>query len=144
MISAIIPRPWGHSVIIAQGLTDNNTAFCEKQITLLSGHILSLQSHRLRNETWTVISGTLTVILKNKKIILQSGQKIFIPANAIHAMANISHEDCIIHERQEGVCDEDDIVRYHDAYGRAITTTPFDDKITDSLNIYQSILSELP
>lgn len=112
-------RPWGTYRVIEAGTDKNGEEFCEKEITVKPGHILSLQSHTHRREEWKVFSGTLIVVLEDKRFTLEAGQSIFIPCGAIHCMANGGNDDCIVHERQMGLCSEDDIIRYVDAYGRA-------------------------
>jgi len=38
---------------------------------------------------------------------------------AVHSMANLGERPCIVKEKQTGICLEDDIIRYLDAYGRS-------------------------
>ncbi len=139
-------RPWGSYVVTNIGTTELNEEFCEKEITVLPGKILSLQSHRQRRETWRVISGTLTVVLDDRKVVLRQGESLFIPLGAIHAMANTSDQNCVVYEKQEGVCREEDIIRYSDAYGRADEKTGAnnDARIQSSLAVYKLIADQLP
>ena len=116
-------RPWGHYVVTAVGATNSGEEYCEKEITVNPGQILSLQSHEHRRELWTVLEGTLTVVVDNKSLTLGKGQSVTIPLTAIHCMANLGDTPCIVHERQIGLCSEDDIIRYVDAYGRAGSST---------------------
>ncbi len=136
-------RPWGSYVVTNVGETPLHEEFCEKEITVLPGKILSLQSHEHRRETWRVISGTLTVVLDDRKVVLNAGESLFIPLHAIHAMANTSTEPCVVFERQEGLCREEDIIRYSDAYGRADEAIAHDDRIQSSLAVYKLIADQL-
>lgn len=111
-------RPWGNYVVTMVGALPGGQQFCTKRITLNPYSILSLQSHELRHETWTVISGQLTVIIDEQRLTLAEGDSVDVPLRAIHTMANLSAEPCIVHEVQEGQCIESDIMRYSDANGR--------------------------
>jgi mannose-1-phosphate guanylyltransferase/mannose-1-phosphate guanylyltransferase/mannose-6-phosphate isomerase len=135
-------RPWGTYEVIAVGRTAQGDEFCEKKITVLPGQILSLQSHKLRREFWRVLEGELTIILDNRRMTLDAGKDIKVPLGSIHAMANLSSSPCIVFERQEGLCREDDIRRYLDAYGR-ITAEPSDPVATASMSVYKKILDDL-
>lgn len=134
-------RPWGTYIVTDVGIINDNENFCEKEITVKSGKILSLQSHKLRRELWIVKKGTLTVICDDKRITLKSGESVNIAIKTIHCMANLNNEECIVYERQEGICREDDIIRYIDAYGRATETN--DSTAKSSINIYTQILNEI-
>ena len=134
-------RPWGYYKVIAVGTDKNNEEYCEKEITVNPGQILSLQSHENRRETWTVQQGTLEVVLEDKTFTLQEGESINIPLQAIHCMANGGKTPCIVHERQTGLCSEDDIIRYIDAYGRS--TRNIDDKIQSSIDLYHAVREKI-
>lgn len=135
-------RPWGRYVVTAVGINANGEEYCEKDITVKSKQVLSLQSHALRREYWVVTQGVLTVVLDDQLLTLTKGQDVRIPLGGIHCMANLSSEDCIVHELQEGTCREEDIVRYADAYGRG-TEAPADDKTRRSLQLYNETLSQI-
>ncbi len=135
-------RPWGSYVVTAVGTTEGGEEFCEKDITVKPGQILSLQSHEMRREHWRVTQGVLTVILDGKQLTLQTGEDVRIPLRGIHCMANLSDRACIVHERQEGVCREDDIKRYVDAYGRG-TEAPSSHAAQASIDLYKKILGTI-
>lgn len=134
-------RPWGEYVVTAVGTDENGEEYCEKDITVSPDQILSLQSHNHRREYWTVTKGALTVVVDDKRLVLQEGENIHIPLQAIHCMANLEDAPCIVHERQVGLCSEDDIVRYVDAYGRAGSAT--DTRIQASVDLFNEILREI-
>ena len=131
-------RPWGEYEVTAIG-TNDNYEFCEKCIIVQPNNILSLQSHELRRETWSVMQGELTVILNDRVINLRPGEEIFIPQGSIHAMANLGSEPCRVFERQEGLCREEDIKRYLDAYGRDVQESE-DPLVRASLASYRKVL----
>lgn len=134
-------RPWGKYIVTDVGTDQKGEEFCEKEITVSPGQILSLQSHKHRREHWKVIAGTLTVVLDGKRMNLTAGQSIDIPLHGIHCMANTKATACIVHERQTGLCSEDDITRYADAYGRAPEIN--NASIQNSIKIFNEILEEI-
>ncbi|MEZ0262237.1 MAG: phosphomannose isomerase type II C-terminal cupin domain [Alphaproteobacteria bacterium] len=133
-------RPWGHYIVTAVGTCDEGE-YCEKIIVVKPGKILSLQSHELRAEQWTVKSGTLTAIVDDMRITAEAGEVVLVPAGSIHCMANLSNEDCVVEERQTGTCREEDIQRYADAYNRA--TEGANPGLGGAISIYKSVLSDL-
>lgn len=111
-------RPWGKWEVLDLG-TENGEEFCIKRITVTPGGVLSLQSHKLRREEWTVISGELEVTRNDEILNLTAGQSVDIPQGAVHRMANRGMVDAVVKEIQRGVCREDDIERFEDIYGRS-------------------------
>lgn len=134
-------RPWGSYKVIGVGTDENGEEYCQKEITVEAGHILSLQSHNHRRETWTVKKGVLTVVLEDKRFTLKEGESINIPLQAIHCMANGGPGECIIHEKQIGLCSEDDIIRYVDAYGRS--TLKLDARSQASADLFNIVKAEI-
>lgn len=135
-------RPWGCYEVVAVGKTQAGEDYCEKKITVLPGQILSLQSHDLRREVWRVLEGELTVVLNDRHLTLGQGEEVRVPQRSFHAMGNLGSFPCIVFERQEGLCREEDIRRYLDAYGRA-TEISDDPAAAASLRLYKNILSRL-
>lgn len=133
-------RPWGHYIVTAIGACDEGE-YCEKLIIIKPGKILSLQSHELRAEVWTVKSGILTAIVDGNRIEASPGQAVQVPAGSIHCMANLTDEDCVVHERQTGICREEDIQRYADAYNRQ--TEGVNPGLGGALGIYKEVLTEI-
>lgn len=137
-------RPWGCYEVTGVGLNEKGEEFCEKKITVNPGQILSLQSHNLRRELWIVKSGDLTVQVDDSVYILHPEKSAHIPRGAIHCMANLGSEPCVVYEKQEGICREEDIIRYLDAYGRETETSdkPREQYIEDSIALYRSIAAK--
>lgn len=135
-------RPWGSYTVTAVGKNAAGEDICEKNIHVLPRQILSLQSHTQRREQWRVVEGTLTVILDDARHDLTTGSDIRIPLGAIHCMANLSDAPCIVHEIQEGICREEDITRYLDAYGRG-TENISGETAAKSIALYKDILKTL-
>ena len=114
-------RPWGSWEVLKIGNENGPNGveeFCIKHLTLIPGGILSLQSHTLRREEWTVLEGEIEVTRDKETLIVKQGETIHLPCGCIHRATNHGSEKAIIHETQRGVCREDDIIRYEDVYGR--------------------------
>lgn len=134
-------RPWGHYIVTAVGRTPEGEEYCEKQIVIKPWNILSLQSHALRREQWTVRKGILTALVDGERRTAGPEESVHVPQGSIHCMANLTEEICIVHERQEGICREDDIRRFIDAYGR--TTDGNSGGRSASISAYNSILDDI-
>ncbi len=113
-------RNWGSYIVTNTEYDQENCIRCEKDITIKSGFMLSIQAHDHREERWMVKSGVLTVVLDGKIIELKEGEEIHIPKGAVHAMANHSASPCLVHEIQTGLCKEEDNHRYWDANNRPV------------------------
>lgn len=107
-------RPWGFYTCLNEG-----KGWLTKIITVSPGHKLSLQSHNHRSEHWVVLQGVATIILEDEVHTLQKGRSIDIPLKAKHSLQNHTNEILKIMEVQKGdYINENDIIRYEDAYGR--------------------------
>jgi mannose-6-phosphate isomerase-like protein (cupin superfamily) len=80
---------------------------------------LSLQRHRLRSEHWIIAAGTGVMTLDDKTWALSTGQYVHVPVEGVHRVQNDGTENLIIIETQLGICDENDIERLEDDYGRS-------------------------
>lgn len=94
-----------------------------KKILVNPGKRLSLQRHAKRDEFWVVTQGQGTLTdLEGKAVVLTAGVPIFIPAGKVHRVENTSYWPLEIVEIQAGMdCDEKDIERLQDDYGRENT-----------------------
>ena len=107
-------RPWGWFDILVKA--DYHQV---KRICVLSGGLLSLQSHKYRSEHWVVVEGKAKVTLNDEVKSLAKGEATFIPPGAIHRLENETETPLIIIEVQIGnYLGEDDITRYEDIYSR--------------------------
>jgi len=117
-------KPWGHEVIFA-GLDGK---YVGKIIHITAGHALSLQYHRHKDETISVLSGAALVEHGPSADALVSqhfgpGDTIHLPPGALHRITAIT--DLTFAEAstaQPGW--REDVVRLEDKYGRAGTTAP--------------------
>jgi mannose-1-phosphate guanylyltransferase/mannose-6-phosphate isomerase len=108
-------RPWGFYETLAK-----RERFQVKRIVVDPGSSLSLQMHHHRAEHWVVVRGTARVNVDDKGIILGEGMSTYIPIGMKHRLENPGRIPVEIIEIQTGsYLDEDDIVRFEDAYGRS-------------------------
>jgi mannose-6-phosphate isomerase-like protein (cupin superfamily) len=114
-------RPWGGWRVLASDFD-----FTVKLLVIDPGHMLSLQSHEQRDETWQVIvgeviaycEGTERVIMDSISTLLSAGHTYHVPRNVTHRLINPTARQAVVLETINGRYDEEDITRYHDTYGR--------------------------
>lgn len=107
-------RPWGYFVNLLEG-----DGFKNKIIVVNPLARLSLQKHFKRSEVWITISGSGLAITDGIAYPLQELSSVVIQKQAWHRLINTSQENLlVIHETQIGICEEDDIERQQDDYGR--------------------------
>lgn len=110
-----IYRPWGYYTCLNSG-----KGYLTKNICVLPGQKLSLQSHKYRSEHWVVLEGKALVVADDKEFIIEAGGSIDIPIGTIHSLQNPYDSVLKVIEVQRGdIISEEDIVRYADSYGRA-------------------------
>ena len=108
-------RPWGSFEQLHIG-----PGFQVKELTVIPGAKLSLQSHKFRAEHWVCIAGEGIATCDGARIPLKVGEATYLPLGAIHRLENPGTETLRIIEVQIGsYTGEDDIQRYEDVYGRA-------------------------
>ena len=109
-----IEKPWGHEIVYAH--TDR---YAGKVLSIRAGERLSLQYHRLKEETIYVLSGALELVVEEGGSLvtrtLSRGEGFHIPAGVRHRM--IAHTDTEVAEVSSP--ELDDVVRLEDEYGRA-------------------------
>ena len=105
-------RPWGWYITLDEG-----SNYKVKKIHLNPNTKLSLQYHHHRDEHWTVVEGSGKCIVNENIFIMGEGDDMFIPKKAIHRMASNGNGVTYV-EAQRGKCDDEDIVRLQDDYGR--------------------------
>ncbi len=105
--------PWGVHEVLAAG-----PGFKAKMLTVYPGRRLSLQLHHKRAERWVVASGRGEALVAGATFDLTPGVMIKVPTGADHRLTAAAGEPLVIVEVQLGDCDEKDIVRLADDYGR--------------------------
>jgi mannose-6-phosphate isomerase-like protein (cupin superfamily) len=111
-----VEKPWGHELIWAK-----TKDYVGKLLFIKKGHKLSLQYHRIKEETIFLQSGKMNFVFEEKEnsnelkeIILNPGEAHHIPVGRKHRM--IALEDCVVFEVSTPHLD--DVVRLEDSYGR--------------------------
>jgi mannose-6-phosphate isomerase-like protein (cupin superfamily) len=107
-------RPWGRWEEFL-----NEDGYRVKRIVVHPGQRLSLQKHSFRSEHWVIVLGEGIFTLDSEERRVEPGDTVFIPVGGVHRIRNDSTEPLIIIETQLGRCEEDDIIRLEDDYGRA-------------------------
>ena len=105
-------RPWGWYITLDEGAT-----YKVKKIHLNPNTKLSLQYHHHRDEHWTVVEGSGKCIVNKDISVMNPGDYMFIAKKEVHRM-EASPDGVTFIEVQRGKCDEKDIVRLQDDYGR--------------------------
>jgi mannose-6-phosphate isomerase-like protein (cupin superfamily) len=115
-----VDKPWGHEEIWAE-----TTHYVGKVLVLKRGSRLSLQAHRVKEETLYVESGrVLCLVGANEdslvKSILGPGGTVHIPAGMLHRFEAL--EDTRMFEVSTPHLD--DVERLSDDFGREGTSEP--------------------
>jgi len=109
-----VEKPWGYELI--WGKTKD---YVGKVLHVNKGHKLSLQYHKIKEETIYLASGKLNFVFENdqgvlEEILMLPGEAHHIPTGKKHRM--IAIEDCDIFEVSTPHLE--DVVRLEDGYGR--------------------------
>ncbi len=109
-----VDKPWGHEEIWAE-----TSRYVGKILHIKSGEALSLQYHRVKDETIMVLAGRLQLVYyadgeEPKSRDLAPREPFHITPGLRHRM--IALEDCDILE--VSTAELDDVVRLDDRYGR--------------------------
>lgn len=109
-----VNKPWGYELIWAE-----NPKYLGKILNIMAGKRLSLQYHKVKDETIMVKKGTMKLEFGNSKIGLQEielneGDSFQIQPGLIHRMAAVT--DCEVIE--VSTSEIADIVRIEDDHGR--------------------------
>lgn len=109
----MVTKPWGSYTDVIRTPTH-----VVKYITVLPGHSLSFQKHKMREEFWFIVSGTALVQLGGLITEMAPGTTVQIYKHERHRLSNKGTENVVVLEMQFGQCDENDIERLSDDYGR--------------------------
>jgi mannose-6-phosphate isomerase len=105
-------RPWGFYEVL---LEEEN--YKVKRITVNPNQKFSYQYHLKRNEYWVISEGSGDLIQDGSEYPLSVGTMWIIPKESEHR-ACAGPDGLVFIETQLGQCDEEDIVRLQDDYGR--------------------------
>lgn len=106
-------KPWGSF----EQFILNRTATV-KILEVKPKQILSLQSHKMRDEFWYGIDEGAEVTLGKEKFLLKKGKWAYIPKGTKHRLSGKNKKARVL-EISLGFFDEEDINRFEDSYGRA-------------------------
>ncbi len=108
-------RPWGNF----RQFTHNDQ--CTVKIITVEPHqVLSLQTHKSRDELWVVLDEGLRVQVGEKIADVQPGDEIVILRGAKHRLSSTGRRARVL-EIAFGKFDENDIERLDDVYARHLT-----------------------
>lgn len=110
----IVSKPWGSYEDIFRS---DEVVF--KMITVGSGEEISYQQHHKRSEFWYVVKGNGIFKYNNTDWKVAPGFYIHVRQNDAHQIKNTGDRDMVIYEMQFGTCEEEDIIRINDKYGRS-------------------------
>jgi quercetin dioxygenase-like cupin family protein len=116
-----VEKPWGHELWWAR-----TERYVGKLLHVKQGESLSLQYHRVKDETILLQSGRLLFETRSaqeselRSIEMLPGQTFHITPGTVHRMTAL--EDCDIYE--VSTPELDDVVRLEDRYGRGGTCKP--------------------
>lgn len=111
-MNEITTRPWG----TFETLYDADS-YRVKRICVNPNQSFSLQYHKHRWEDWIIVQGSGIINDGFKTRNCMVADRFHIPPRNIHR-ATAGPDGLIFIEIQRGVCDENDIVRIEDDYGR--------------------------
>ena len=116
-----IEKPWGWELVWA--LTD---AYAGKLLFVRAGQSLSLQFHKVKDESWYVLEGRIELELGGPgegvlaSEVVGAGASFRLPPGTVHRVRAV--EDATIIEVSTPQLE--DVVRLEDAYGREGTSEP--------------------
>jgi len=117
MSMSTISKPWGYELIWAQ-----TPHYVGKILHVRSGEALSLQYHRVKDETIMVLMGRLRLEFfadgeKLQSCNLEPREPFHVPPGLRHRMIALEDTDVL----EVSTTELDDVVRLEDRYGRAST-----------------------
>jgi quercetin dioxygenase-like cupin family protein len=108
-----VEKPWGYELVWAH--TDR---YVGKVLHVKKGESLSLQYHRVKDETMHVFSGEVRLQIDEggelKERVVSKGESIRIPPNTRHRVEALTDADLL----EASTPELDDVVRLEDRYGR--------------------------
>ena len=108
-----VDRPWGWYENL-----QNDERYKVKRLFIRPNQKISLQYHNQRDEHWVVVSGNGKLELNDEVKNISIGDYIFVPVSSKHRITGGNGGIMIIEIQLGKLCDEEDIVRIQDDYGR--------------------------
>lgn len=113
-MSAVVDKPWGHELIWAR--TDR---YVGKILHVRAGEALSLQYHRVKDETIMVLSGRMQLVYFADGEPPRSRE--LLPREPFHIEPGLRHRMIAIEDTdilEVSTAEIEDVVRLEDRYGR--------------------------
>ena len=117
-----VEKPWGYEIWWAR--TDR---YVGKILHVKKGESLSLQYHKVKDETIRILKGKLLFETKRKeekgemhRLEMNAGDTFHIAPLTLHRMTGLEDTDVL----EVSTPELDDVVRLEDRYGRAGTSEP--------------------
>jgi quercetin dioxygenase-like cupin family protein len=109
-----VPKPWGHETIWARA-----AGYIGKILHLRAGEALSLQYHRVKEETIRVLAGLVELEVggegeERRRVRLAPGDGWHIPPGTRHRLTALADSEVL----EVSTPELDDVVRLEDRYGR--------------------------
>jgi mannose-6-phosphate isomerase-like protein (cupin superfamily) len=108
-----VDKPWGHELIWAR--TDR---YVGKILHIEEGHLLSLQYHERKDETFHVLRGEIVLRIKEDdrlvERVMREGESCRVTPRTVHQMEAVRTSDLL----EVSTPELDDVVRLEDRYGR--------------------------
>ncbi len=114
-MSARVDKPWGHELIWAK-----TERYVGKILHIKAGEALSLQYHRVKDETIMVLSGRLSFVFFPEGEEPRSRE--LLPREPFHITPGLRHRMIAIEDTdvlEVSTPELDDVVRLEDRYGRS-------------------------
>jgi len=110
----IIDKPWGREEWI-----EVNDKYTLKKLVMNKGHRCSLQYHKIKKETFYVLSGLMELTIGNdidnlNTITMIPGDSMTIEPYTIHRMKGLEYSEYL----ESSTSELDDVVRLEDDYKR--------------------------
>lgn len=121
-MTRFVEKPWGAEEVFAE--TDR---YVGKILTVRAGHELSLQYHRMKDETMRVLDGICELHLRpdgeagtEVRLVMEAGDFRHIPPGMVHRLVAVTDVRLV----EVSTPELEDVVRLADRYGRAGTSVP--------------------
>lgn len=109
-----VSRPWGWYQVLSEKPVDAVKVLCVKP-----GERLSLQTHRMRSETWIPLDSGLMAQIGENLVELVAYNSYTVSVGEKHRLINESDHEVQVIELITGTYHENDISRIEDDYGRS-------------------------
>ena len=106
----IVEKPWGREIWYA-----HTGSYAGKVLHVDAGHRLSLQMHKVKEETLYLLSGKVTLTYNDRTYEWECGKAVHIPPGTVHRFEAL--EDSVLLEVSTPFLE--DVVRLEDDYRRS-------------------------